>query len=484
MDPEAGDPVDGGDAARRASPVRVLTPVVAATELGRGLPRHLRRTGLVEPGSRVLIALSGGLDSVVLLHAARFLLSTLDLDVHAAHFDHAMRAGSAADASWVRGLCRAWGVPLYTERAPVPPRSEADARALRYEFLETAAERAGACAVWTAHHADDQAETVLFRAIRGTGIAGLAGIRERRGNLVRPLLPFSRAQLDAYATAAGIRYRLDPTNTTSDYARNRIRNEVMPLLESISPGAGAALARLATLAQQEQGAREWMLDRLVAEATTARTEDAVELALPILRSYHPAIRAQLLRRLLRQFGSVPGRAGTLAALEFINSGAGGGQIHVAGGARLERHFDRIRITRAATMEGKPADRTLLVPAVGDGSGEVILGGRRFVVQWTSASRELTGASETFDASALPFPLRLRGWQPGDRIRLPFGTKKLKKLFSERRVDRADRNRIPVLVDRAGRILWVVGLARATHARAREGGPVLTIAVRDAGIRRD
>src|SRR5690606_15955834 len=116
----------------------------------------------------------------------------------ATHFDHAMRPGSGADAQWVAGLCRAWDVPLAAARAEDPPRSEAAARELRYAFLHAAAERFAAETLVTAHHADDQAETVLFRLARGTGLAGLAGIPERRGIIARPLLAFTRGELAAY----------------------------------------------------------------------------------------------------------------------------------------------------------------------------------------------------------------------------------------------------------------------------------------------
>src|SRR5690606_39531002 len=146
----------------------------------------------------------------------------------AAHFDHGMRPGSAADAEWVAGLCEAWRVPLERERAASPPRSQAEARAARDRLLQHAAARVGADRIATAHHADDQAETVQNRSIRGTGLRGLAGIPERRGRIVRPLLPFRRAELEAYARAAGLRHRADPPNYPLSYARHPLRHEVRP----------------------------------------------------------------------------------------------------------------------------------------------------------------------------------------------------------------------------------------------------------------
>src|SRR4051812_7461857 len=174
----------------------------------------------VEPGAHLLAAVSGGADSVVLLHLLRFVAEGMGMTVSAAHFDHAMRPDSGADAQWVAGLCAAWDVPLVVGRADGTLRSEGEARDARYAFLEAA--RAGAGADWiaTAHHADDQAETVLFRVLRGTGVAGLAGIApvDAARRLVRPLLPFRRAELRRYARSHGLRWREDSTNASVDPA--------------------------------------------------------------------------------------------------------------------------------------------------------------------------------------------------------------------------------------------------------------------------
>ncbi|HEX6037412.1 tRNA lysidine(34) synthetase TilS, partial [Longimicrobium sp.] len=141
--------------------------------------RSLDGLGVRGTDAHVLVAVSGGCDSVALLHLLRFAADDAGLRVSAAHFDHAMRPGSEGDAAWVCGLCRAWGVPLMDARADIPPRTEAEARDARYAFLRRAQEACGAAFLATAHHADDQAETVLFRVLRGTGLGGLAGIPPR-----------------------------------------------------------------------------------------------------------------------------------------------------------------------------------------------------------------------------------------------------------------------------------------------------------------
>ncbi|HUG40451.1 MAG TPA: tRNA lysidine(34) synthetase TilS [Longimicrobiales bacterium] len=433
------------------------------------LEQHLRETGLLTAGATVVVALSGGLDSTVLLHLLRFPLARLGLRLAAAHLDHAMRPGSAADASWVVGLCAAWQVPLMAERLTAPPVSEADARDRRYEFLDRAA--APGALIATGHHLDDQAETVLFRVARGAGVRGVRGIAPRRGRLVRPLLPFTRAELAAYAGSVGLAFRDDPTNRDVSLARNRIRRWTLPALERARPGAARTLAALADRARHAERAWRTIFRDLSHRATVERSPGGVALARDVLRSYHPLVRARVLRLVLRRLGSMPGRAGTRAALEFINSGPSGGELHLPGGIRLHRDFDAIRVAR---LRGPaPADVEAEIAAGTAGSGRVRIAGRTVDVDWGPGPLEGEKVGVPADAA---FPLRLRGWAPGDRIRLAYGSKKLKKLFAERRLDRRQRATLPVLADAEGRVLWVPGVARA--AGVPDGGG-FEIAVRDA-----
>lgn len=434
------------------------------------LRRQLERTGLIRNGDHIVVGLSGGVDSVVLLHMLRFGLPYLVLRVEAAHLDHAMRPGSARDAEWVRGLCTAWSIPLHTARADPPPRSEAAARTARYEFLESAAP-AGAL-IATGHHREDQAETVLLNAVRGTGLRGIRGIAPRRGRIVRPLLELGKEEVLAYARAHGIRYRTDPTNLAAIYARNRIRLEVMPALESIRPGAAASLARLAAAAREAEAGWQDALSAAEAEATVAFREGELTLARSVLHSYHPHLRARLLRRVLRRFGSTPDRSGTQAALEFISSGPSGGEVHLRGGVRLERDFDRIRIRPEPTGTG--AGTALVIPDRGPGASSAAIGGRTVRVSWGEPPAAGMPEGRTLHVQDPEFPLTVRGWLPGDRIRLAYGSKKLKKLFVEGRLDRVQRERVPVVADALGRVLWVVGLARAAGTGEAGTGFQMTV----------
>ena len=189
------------------------------------------------PGDKVVVALSGGLDSCVLLHLLRF-AAPAHLDVVVAHYDHGIRRGSAADALWVRGLCEAWSVPLRTERSGEAAGSEDAAREARYDFLERIRREVSASSVLVGHHADDQAETVLFRVLRGTGISGLAAIpRSRDPAIFRPLLGFWREELEVYARRVHLAWRHDPSNDELDYARNALRHRLLPDAVDISAEA-------------------------------------------------------------------------------------------------------------------------------------------------------------------------------------------------------------------------------------------------------
>ena len=422
------------------------------------IQRTLARLGVGE-GDRLLVAFSGGADSAVLLHVLRF---GLGADVVAAHFDHRMRESSAADAAWVRGVCRAWDVRLIEGVAEADLRSEDDARRARYAFLRRAAAQAGARWVLTGHHADDQIETVAFRLMRGTGIDGLSGIPPRRGRLLRPMLGIPRRRILAYARAQGVRHREDPTNVQRQYARNRIRHDVLPAMRRAQPGVEASLLRLARAARQSRRAWKRILRGAESDVLIAQNQASFELARPRLLGYHRAIRTRLVRRLLARLGSVPGRAGTHSADTFINSGRSGTGITLRGGIRIVREHDVVRLTRGS-LDTPPEERPLLIPVAEAGTGEAVVGGRHYTACWSIGSNSGVEPVACFDPSGIRFPLAIRAWQPGDRIRLPGGSKKLKKLFTEQKIGRAARSTVPVVADRDNNVLWVVGVARSVSA---------------------
>jgi len=424
----------------------------------------------------VLVALSGGLDSTVLLHLLRFGLEPTKVVVEAAHFDHAMRVASEADALWVKGLCRAWEVPLHLGRTPQPLSSEDEARRARYDFLLRVKGSVGADWLLTAHHGDDQAETVLFRIFRGTGLAGLAGIPARRSpGILRPLLSFSREELAGYARHVGIRHRADPSNADLSYSRNVLRKRILPQVEeTVAPGARRSLRRLARLARGNEVAWKSIMPRLL-ETVVREESGATFVVRSSFLAYHPAVQGRLLRDLLKRWGLVLDEAGTRRVLEFTRGGASGRSLELPGGLRIQREFDRFRIEEA---RDPGENRFLTVSAPDKGSGTACIGGRPLFVRWGRGPVDPSAEGIALPLSGLRFPLRLRGWFPGDRILLSYGSKKLKKLLAEARVPAGERKTVPVLVDGEGSVLWVAGVAVSAQLEKGGRGPVFSLEVRD------
>ncbi len=460
-------------------------PVVEAPQSRSGLPErldaHLRSSGLLPEGVGVTVALSGGLDSVVLFDLLLGLAPSWGWSITAAHFDHRMRAGSDAEAAWVRDLCRGRGVVCRVGRAPRVPQGEAEARDLRYAFLLEARAALGGDVLATAHQADDQAETVLFRLLRGSGLRGLAGIPPLRPpSIVRPLLPFWRSEIAQHARVCRLAYLSDPSNQDTGITRNWLRHRLIPDLEAQEgPALRQELVKLGELAGRAEAAVtrrvEEAADRLEAEATEGR----IVVARTSFRAYDSHVRAHLLRALVARVGPRPGRVGTRLALEFINTGSSGRQIQLTGGVTLRREFDRL-IFEGRDLGPSGPDRDLVITDARSGEGTVRVGGVDWRVRWNSGSASDTarfgGQVARFELSELGFPLAVRGWHAGDRIRTPAGTRKLKKVFVDRKVPRSERRRLPLVADRGG-VLWVVGLLRAARAAPRDGGAAFTIRFR-------
>ncbi|MEE9244787.1 MAG: tRNA lysidine(34) synthetase TilS [Gemmatimonadota bacterium] len=448
------------------------------------LDAHLQSSGLLATGDAVTVALSGGIDSVVLLHLLVGLREDWGWTLSAAHFDHGMREESQADAVWVSRLCSQLDVPLHSGRAASRPAGETEAREVRYDFLQRARAELGGDWLATAHQADDQAETVLFRLLRGTGVAGAAGIPARRApHVVRPLLPFWRAELQAYARERGIEYLLDPTNLDLSLARNRIRHWLIPELEAgEAPDLRGQLKRLAGLSARAAAAAERCMERGLERLVRESTESRVVVARSGLLAYDTSARAHLLRHLVARVGPRPGRAGTLTALEFITTGSSGRRIALAGGIEIRREFDRLIVERARTAGGD-SDAECEIKHVGAGRGVATIGGASWSVGWapeTGAEEGVEGVAgeeiASFAVEDVRFPLSVRSWRHGDRMVLPAGTRKLKKVFVDRRIGRSERSLVPLVADRAG-VLWIVGVVRGARAAPRRRGEALTIRIK-------
>lgn len=368
-------------------------------------------------------------------------------DVTAAHFEHGIRgAESLRDAAFVERWCRERGIPFVLGRGDAPAYAaekglslEQAARELRYAFLTETAEARGAELILTAHTLDDNAETLLFNLVRGSGTAGLAGIPKRRGSILRPLLGVSRAEIEAYLRENAVPHVEDSTNETDDYTRNLLRHRVLPVLEEINPRFPEAAARAAALAARD----EEFLGTLAEDFLTRELrEDSVPLA--ALCALHPAVASRVVRRL------VPGLS--MARVEDVLNFAGGSEYGLLDlpGRTLRREQGRLYLSPAAGTALPPrpltAGGTLALPEAG-------LRVSAEIVCYRGEIHDLFKTS--FVKYEMIHPdLLCTSRQPGDQIR-PVGrgcAKSFKALFQEAGVEIARRASIPVIRDEAGPLL--------------------------------
>lgn len=274
-------------------------------------------------GGTVLCAVSGGRDSMALLHLLSALAEEGGFQVAAAHFNHRLRPTADRDEAFVRDWCREHDIPLTCGAGNVKEFAareglgiEDAARKLRYAFLETAAADMGAARIATAHHREDNAETVLLHLLRGAGLQGLGGIAPVRGKIIRPMLEVSRAEIDEYMSRHGLPYVEDESNRDTRFTRNRLRLEVLPLLEEIAPGCAGRLAAAAELLRDENQHIQQEAENLLLPVENR----SVTLPVPVLCKQDAALRRRLVRTMGQKLGTELTKAQTEAVLDLSSGG--------------------------------------------------------------------------------------------------------------------------------------------------------------------
>jgi tRNA(Ile)-lysidine synthase len=403
----------------------------------------VREHDLLSPGPLV-VAVSGGADSTALLLLLSDLAPQLGLDLHVAHFDHRLRPrASAQDAQFVADLAQRRGATIRIGRAEQPPKSEDEARELRYAFLRRAARDVGATRIATGHTRDDQAETVLLHATRGSGLAGLAGMRPLRDDIVRPLLAIGRADTEAVCRDAKIKACEDRSNADPKFARNRIRHRVLPELERINPQARAALARLADAAADAADVTRTAAEQSLDAATTRGA-----IALDRLDA---AVRDDALAVAWTRATGRSLAAKHRAALATLASSRDGSASLDLPGGRAVREYALLRIEIGAPPTAGPAPEMPL-----RAGSPVEWGGWTFTV-----GSHGTGTFKA-PAPADPGELVVRSRRPGDRLagRLRI---KVQDLFTDAKVPVRARATHPLVATGSGEVWWVVGLKHADGA---------------------
>ncbi len=413
--------------------------------------RHLATLHL--PPGRALVAVSGGPDSVALLDLLHRTLDDHQLDLVVAHFDHGIQPASARVAAGVRALAEGYHLAYEEGHGALGPGAgETVARHARYAWLEATRLRLGAAVILTAHHADDQVETVLMRALAGSGPAGLAGMGARRATLVRPLLPFRRDAVVRYVRSERLPAWSDPANQDARHLRSWLRGDLLPMLRARLPHVDDALLAVGRHAARDRSAWNAALELL--PGLDFRLErDGFSVAARVLSGYDSALGPTLLMAAARRVGCRLGPARAARVLGIAARGASGATVPLGERWIAEVAFGRVVVGRPAAA-GATAAR-----AVQGAEGVGQWGGWR--LRWLREAAPARQERRSLTAWIAPAPLEVRGWTSGERIRPLGGTGRrlLVRCFQDARVPRSRRAAWPVLAGPGG-VVWVPGVCRS------------------------
>lgn len=387
-----------------------------------------RKYELIHPGDRIVCAVSGGADSMALLWALYLLKEEWNLTLSAAHFNHHLRGTeSDRDEQFVREFCAGYGIPLHVGHAEVRAGKkglEAAARDARYAFLRTLPDK-----IATAHTADDSAETILMHLVRGTGLKGLGGISPQNGSVIRPMLSVTRQDVENFLAEYAIAHIEDSSNSGDQFLRNRLRHQVMPLLREENPRISENLSATALRLRLDE---EALSDLAVFDGAPR---------IDVLRQMPPAIRARALERFLKESGVREPEA-----------------VHIA-------------LAEALVFSDNPSAR-------GSFPGGITIGRNYGTLEVLTGSEELPHCTPTCSEAAIlentPWvftvnpvgEIRVRSRQAGDTIRLPGGTKSIKKLLIDRKIPASRRHLVPILCDDLG-IIGIPGIGVNLDRAAKE-----------------
>jgi len=423
----------------------------------------LRASGMIEADSSGVVLCSGGADSAALAAALAGHCGAERL--LALHLNYGLRSDSDRDERACVELCEQLGIELLIERPELPGRGnvQAEARDARYAAAERLRRQRGLEWIATGHTRTDLAETVIYRLITSPGTRALLGLRARRGAVVRPLLGLDRDQVRTLVAEAGLPFRDDPSNVEPDYARNRIRTEVLPVLREIGPALEATVAETqAELAEEAEA-----LERIAGDALEAAGALAAgAIAVAELERLGPALCRLALRALAERAAGTAVALGRERAAEILRLARRpeGGVIELGRGVEARVEHGHVRFW-AGPRDEPPEATTLTVP------GSCRFGGWEVRAELQEGGAEPDGPGAAYlDPDSLSGTLVVRSWREGDRIR-PLGlkgSKSLQDLFTDRRVPRSLRRTLPVVTSPDGRIAWIAGVAVSEEFAAEPG----------------
>lgn len=432
----------------------------AAGDLKERIESYILENGLLSDGDSVLVGLSGGADSTALLYVLTRLSRKHGWTVRAAHFNHMIRGREAdEDESFCRGLAEAWGVPFFSDSADVPAYAqeqgvslETAGRLLRYGFLERIRAKTDTKYIATAHHMNDNAESILLHLLRGSGLAGLLGIKPKRGEIIRPLLAVRREEIEDYLESEGVPYRTDETNFIPDGSRNRIRLKLIPYIEAhINPGIVQTLCSMSELLSRDE---EYLLNEAI-NARALLVKDGGLLRKELDALPYPVKTRVLRLELLERNAIVDVERKHLDAIIEMLPGRTGSRLMLPG-IEVRTSYELIKLGKPEPVTADfeiPLEEGLTETPLGAFRTETVEGTEGFIKD----PNVLFMDADKLSKLGSPAVIRPRG--EGLRF-MPVGApgrKKLKDYFIDRKVDREERDSIP-LITSGSEVLFIPGFA--------------------------
>lgn len=432
---------------------------------------------------KILVAVSGGADSVALLHALHRMAEPCSLSLHVAHLDHMLRGSQGErDSRFVEKLASSLGLPFTAERRDVREYAKAHkissaedaARRVRHRFLDDVADEVGAHVIALGHTADDQAETVLLQLVRGTGLAGLRGMLPFRDRIIRPLLTLRRRDIESFLDHLGADFVVDESNLDLALVRNRIRREILPLLEEhFNPRVVENICRTARLVGSVDQWVDVTVEALLQDSVTDRDEEGLRLRVQSLSLVPQFLRLSVIRRAVAEIMGKPSRLTSkhlLSLDDLLSPNTTRGEVSLPEGLRAERRGEVLALTRGK-REGPTEDWEVAL----DVPGSLQVPGSDIEIRFDILERSATHPDQPatppheayLDLDTITRPLVVRNRRKGDRFH-PLGapgSRKLKDFFIDQKVPRELRDRVPLLVDQEG-IICVLGFVIGERCRTR------------------
>lgn len=440
--------------------------------------------GLIAPGDKVLVGVSGGADSIALLHALHWFSRIQKYSLVVVHINHMARGkDSDADADFVESVAKKLKLPFYIkkidvgmERLQLKTSFQDAARIIRYQFFEETLQATGGNKIALGHSADDQVETILMNIVRGTGLKGLAGIPQVRGYIIRPFLEIHRKDLEVYLEEKNISFRNDLSNSDKKYVRNRIRHELIPHLETYNPSVKKCLQEMSGIAREEDSLLSQMVRDIFKQKSRFLEGDEKNIVWGIddFQSYPIALRQRLVREI---FCRITGDMQAITAhhvqqiINLFNYPKSGKALNIPREVTVTCSYDSVLFTKVigGICENEPLVKPITVP----GSTELLEGKIRIQTQILADKKIFSSFDPErqafLDLGVTGLIIKARFFRAGDRF-CPLGmtgNKKLKSFFIDRKVPRSMRSQIPILTNANDDIIWVYGLRISQYYRVTD-----------------